>query len=424
MRFIVFLVVILGGYLPTLGFAAQLITPAQAIVDISAGSSVDFKPVYTVSLPEQSSTVGLGLRVHFNSKALRYKSVAQLFATGLQPVSEVMADIADWDADTTTDSYILLAWLDLKAQWPGTNALPLTLCTMQFQAVAGFKGATYLRTSAAATADNTPFQSTPMKIAVDQGINVKLKTFLQGVYDESVKQMRDSLRVNKLLPLTQPYETMGYQGSETTTNAVMATVGYDAPVDWVLVKLHDTSPERKTVAAQAALVQRDGNIAEAKTNQVGLAFPTVAAGNYYVSLHHRNHLSVMTNVPVALGSEAITLDFTALDTPLAGTNPTKISGSTRLLWAGDINQDIKMIGEGPNNDKGLVLNVVLADPENNQASINHQYNAYSNADINLDGKVIYAGPSNDINLLLSNILIYPGNTTSSTNYILTGNSLP
>jgi hypothetical protein len=128
----------------------------------------------------------------------------------------------------------------------------------------------------------------------------------------------------------------------------------------------------------------------------------------------------MTQAPVSLDANVVTIDFTAASTALYGHTPTAADGTTRLLWAGDVNHDNKLINDGPNNDKNAVLGEVITASDNAAVNTNFQLRAYSVADLNLDGKVIYAGPNNEINTLLGDVLLYPGNATSSTNYILRG----
>ena len=247
-----------------------------------------------------------------------------------------------------------------------------------------------------------------------------MRAFLQGAYVTSSAQMRDDLRFGSLLPATQPYGVLGYTGQETTTASILATTGTTAPVDWVLVELRDASSPTTVIARQAALLQRNGDIAASATNQTELIFTEVPAGNYYVVLRHRNHLAVMTRTPVSLNSNAVTVDFTAMETPLQGPSPTAIQNNTRLLWVGDVNADDKLIFDGPNNDKNSILVPILSAAGNPNSLTNYQLNAYSAADLNMDGKVIFSGPNNELNTMLSNILTYSTNTTVSTNFVVPG----
>lgn len=405
--------------------ATQIIQPSTAATTVSGGSVIVFKPVYTVATPDNGAETGLGLRVHFNANALQFKGVNKAFAYGLQPVGEVSVDSANGDADASTDRYFTLAWVDVTAQWPGADGLPLTLGEVAFDVLPGFTGTTHIRTSASDTADGVALQSTPMKVtaeAVAESVTLKLRGMLQGAYVSADAQMRDSLRTTNSIPLTQPYAAWGHAGSETTTPTLLATTGNDAIVDWVLVELRPQQQPQTRVVSQAALLQRDGDVVDAVTGSISLSFK-VAPGDYYVALRHRNHLGVMSAAPLKLTTTASTLDFSQSTTPIYG-NEVRISQNTiRLLPTGDANADFKLIADGPGNDKNAVLGAVLASPENTGAHTNFQLPGYRTTDMNLDGKTLYVGPDNDVNALLGNILLAPGNSTNSTNYILPS-SLP
>lgn len=412
-------------WLVTPAHAIQTVSPAQASLTIGSGSPLTFTPVYTVSAPQNGTETGLGLRVHFNSAALQFNSLSNRFAYGLQPAGELSADTQNFDADSTTDQYFILPWLDVSAQWPGSDELPLNLVNIAFTSKAGFSGTTHIRTTASDTADGTSFQSSAMAVTVTaaaEQVGVKVRGFLQGAYASTDGQMRDGLRSAGLVPLAQPYAVLGYNGTETTTTTLLNTSGVDAPVDWVLVELRDKTNPATRAAAKAALLQRDGDVVDAATGSTTLSFNT-SAGSYYLALRHRNHLGVMNAAPKALSSTPLLVDFTSSSTAVYGDDIRIAQGSTRLLPTGDANHDNKLIAEGPDTDKNAVLGAVLSSPSNPAAHTNFQLGGYGLTDLNLDGKTLFTGPDNDINALLGNILLSPANSTASTNYILPG-SLP
>ncbi|OQX01292.1 MAG: hypothetical protein BWK73_46520 [Thiothrix lacustris] len=405
--------------------ATQIITPTAASSEVSAGSSVVFAPRYSVTAPDNGAEAGLGLRVHFNANAVDFKSVTSPFAYGLQPIGEVTADTADFDADPTTDRYVILAWVDLTAQWPGASELPLTLGNVLFQVKSGFSGTTHLRTSASDTANGTAFQSTPMtlNIAAAAPPAVILRGLLQGAYSKSTGLMRDGLRASTLIPSTQPYASLGHSGSETTTSTLLNTTGANAPVDWVLVELCDKTTPQTRLASKAALVQADGDVVDAATGSTTLSFADVSAGTYYLALRHRNHLGMMSAAPLNLSATPTAVDFSQASTVVYGTDVRITQGAVLLLPTGDVNHDNKLIADGPSNDRNTVLGTVLSNASNPGGHTNFQLHGYYPSDLNLDGKTLYVGPDNDVNTLLANILLSPQNSTSSTNYILPG-SLP
>lgn len=417
-------IVLLSVAVNTAAEAAQIITPSQTSLSVST-EDVAFTAVYTISSPQTDTLAGLGLRIHFDSSALQFNGLTKSYAYGLQPIGNITADTEDFDGDPATDSYFVIGWADLTAQWPGTGMTPVELLTASFQPNSGFSGTTHIRTTATATADEAAFQSTPMSITVTEAPPaVQVRAFLQGSYVPLEGKMNDTLRENGLLPLSQPYSEIGYAGSETTTPAMLALTGDNAPVDWVLLELRDNTNPQNVLATQAALLQRDGDIVTAADGEPTLTFKDLPPDNYYLALRHRNHLSVMSAVPLELSGTPTMVDFTSTHTAVYGSTDVRMLAGTQLtLPSGDANHDNKLIADGPDNDKNAVLSSVLITPGNTEVNTNFQLSDYLSTDLNMDGKTVFAGPGNDINILLGNILLSTNNTTSSTNYIVRG-SLP
>ncbi|MBU1722326.1 MAG: hypothetical protein KJ892_00565, partial [Gammaproteobacteria bacterium] len=257
--------------------------------------------------------------------------------------------------------------------------------------------------------------------ATPNGVKLQLKVMLQGAYNSTTQLMQDDLRSKGLIPLNQPYNRgiYKYTGKEAALSSLFVTTGNDAPVDWVLVELRDATNPTTIKAQLAGLVQRDGDVMDAATGNTSLLLPGVAAGDYIVAVHHRNHLGVATANTVSLNPDSATLvDFTNTTTTVWGSNGRIASGSTALLWAGNANMDTRAIANGPSNDTGVILGDVLLAIGNLSVSTNYRLNGYQDTDINMDGISIFAGPSNDVNLLLGNVLLHPNNSTFSANFII------
>lgn len=229
------------------------------------------------------------------------------------------------------------------------------------------------------------------------------KIFLQGAYNGT--DMNDALRNANLIPLTEPYTGLnmfsatasvkGSGGGETSVNTVVGsaagTSSLTTIVDWVLVQLHRTS-DGAVVTQRAALLQRGGTVVETDgVSPVNLAGN--AAGSYYVSVRHRNHLGIRTAAGLTLAKVSTTgYDFT---TSLAQAFPgvvsnnamATLSGGKFGLWAGNGNDDlaVKMSGFNGNNSDYLKLLSTLG------SNINTQPGVYSKQDLNLDGTVKMSG---------------------------------
>lgn len=269
----------------------------------------------------------------------------------------------------------------------------------------------------------------------EDSVRVTTRVFFQGNFNLATKQMSDNLRKLGYLPKLQPYGTLlasfgysnvenippfNYPGTETATDAMLATTGDDAPVDWVLVELRDASNPKIRVAAKAGLLQRDGDIISTPSGSPSLDFNGIADGDYYVAVRHRNHIGVMSATPLRLTNEPISLDFTDPATPTYGTDQRLTDGVTALLWGGDTNNSNSSIAVGPGSDANVILGAILIAPGNVLTNTYYRLGGYYASDLNLDGYTIFSGPNNDINILLGNVLLHPGNTSFSSNYILSG----
>ncbi|MEM7374962.1 MAG: FG-GAP-like repeat-containing protein [Bacteroidota bacterium] len=204
---------------------------------------------------------------------------------------------------------------------------------------------------------------------------VRLKAMLEGAYAGG-GNMNTTLTDNGDLSSTDPYG-LGI----TASTAVMNQAGDSTPVDWVKVELRHGEDSTQVLATTAAIIQKNGTIISAEGNPV-LMFPATAVSSFYLLLTHYNHLSVMTEAPMNLRTEAILVDFSDPATPVYddGGAAMKNSGGVMLLWAGDAN------GDGTINavDKNTFWRVENGNP--------YLYGT-STADFNLDG-VINAADAN------------------------------
>lgn len=231
---------------------------------------------------------------------------------------------------------------------------------------------------------------------------VSPKVFLQGPFNTGTGVMSDALRTLNLIPTSDPYASItgfthsGSGGGETTTASVVgsgAPAGNDAIVDWVFAQLHDGGTGA-VVGTRAVLVQRDGDLVEtdgvSPVNMAGFA-----AGNYYVSIRHRNHLAARSAGTLALAKTTTTpYNFTTATTqafPGAVANPplATLTAGVFGMYAGNANDDavVKMTGlSGANNDYLRLLNTL-------GSSTVSLPNVYSKQDLNMDGTVKMTGLS-------------------------------
>lgn len=243
------------------------------------------------------------------------------------------------------------------------------------------------------------------------GARLNAKAWLDGAYVHAQNLMRDDLRSAGLVPTTEANGTametwQHLSGGETTTAAVLATSGPNAIVDWVRIELRMGMPtDSLTYRMRNALIQRDGDIVD--VDGVSPVLLPVKAGNYYVLIRHRNHLSVMSAVPLTLTSTPTLFDTRSPATAVflrtgAATGPALRSvGATRTLWAGNTRdtlwnkREVLYTGNGNDRDR-ILLDIAGMIPTNTRTG-------YFRTDVNLDGVVKYTGSNNDRDLILQTI---------------------
>lgn len=222
---------------------------------------------------------------------------------------------------------------------------------------------------------------------------------LDGPYDVNTGLMRDDLRNQGLLPLSQPYTAQGFalSGNEpsTTTAPVLATTGANAIVDWVYLELRPATNTSLTLTTITALMQRDGDIVAMD----GTSPPTfrIAAGDYHLVIRHRNHLAVMSAQPLTLGWLPQPIDLSASAAAFNGNGATRMVNGVQTLWSGDLNGDGQVQYIGAGNDRDPILVRVGSTLPNNTV------NGYFSEDTDLSGTVRYLGSGNDRDPILVNV---------------------
>ncbi len=230
------------------------------------------------------------------------------------------------------------------------------------------------------------------------GVKANIQLWLDGAYSEAQQIMRDDLRVLGLVPIQEPYTTMGFDvdGTLTTSSARLAVSGNSAIVDWVLVELRLGADPSQIVTTRAGLLRRDGTVVSPDDGASQINF-CVPPASYFVSVRHRNHLPCMTAAAVPLTSSGSTVDFRAGGTSTYGTNARRISNGASRLWAGNTNGDHMVKFSGQANDRDLIIALLGGVvPTASQ-------NGYYGADVNLDGVVKYTGAGNDRDVILSTV---------------------
>jgi hypothetical protein len=247
--------------------------------------------------------------------------------------------------------------------------------------------------------------------------------FLQGAAlnpntgEESL--MRDDLRSGSI-PNRSPYADMLTCENTVFNDGGISTTGAtnDNIVDWVYVELRSAADNTAVIDSKSALLQRDGNIVD--VDGISNIEFTMPQGNYYVAVHHRNHLSIISNSAIALSNTVTTVDFTNAASQITfGSNAQTVFGMPNnivAMWAGNVNADTVVQYSGTNPDSPSILSEVLNAPGNFLNFPTYVVTGYNSNDVNMDGNTQYAGTTPDTPFILQNILAHPGNFLNFSTY--------
>ncbi len=206
------------------------------------------------------------------------------------------------------------------------------------------------------------------------GVELSAKVMLEGAYNPSTLLMDDVLRSQGVIPTSEPFSSLGFVAvnnavTENIAPALLNTTGNNAIIDWLFVSLYAENDPGTVVATRSALLQKDGDVVDLD-GVSSLAFSSVAAGNYFIAIRGRNHLSITSLNAISLGNASLTtLDFTSSATAVVGLNPRKNINGVLLLWAGDATAD----------------NIVNASDRAQTWNMRNQ-SSYLISDVNMDGQ--------------------------------------
>ncbi|NQU35247.1 MAG: hypothetical protein HQ521_18630 [Bacteroidetes bacterium] len=221
------------------------------------------------------------------------------------------------------------------------------------------------------------------------GLVIDLKVVLAAAWNAGNDNMDKTLNTAGLIPLTDPY-SLG-----TSVSSVPASA-----VDWVKVELRNSGNHATITNSYAKFVDVDGQIIEEDGSNMKLT--GALTGSYYVAIQHRNHLGVVSNSTVDIGSTPIVnftgAQATAWQDGTISTNAAMKEVETGVfgLWDGDATANGTIAYNGASNDRSAVLTQVGVSTPGNTVQ-----DTYSANDVNMDGDVIYNGAGSDRSSILS-----------------------
>ncbi|MBN2174341.1 MAG: hypothetical protein JW731_09425 [Bacteroidales bacterium] len=169
-----------------------------------------------------------------------------------------------------------------------------------------------------------------------------LKVMLEGPFNGT--DMNTDLFDQGYLPVDQPYSASpwNYDGTEVLTAPAETDV-----TDWVFIEFRETDGDASTATPdkvldhQAALLLSDGTVAR-PDGTPDILYSGNITQNLYVVIYQRNHLPVMSSVPLVENSGTFVYDFTDATSKayLDGEKLLQPSPVVCGMFSGDCNADL------------------------------------------------------------------------------------
>ena len=162
----------------------------------------------------------------------------------------------------------------------------------------------------------------------------QVKVLLEGYYNAADGNMRTELQETSLLPLSNPYNIapFNYFGTEAI-DSIPAGI-----IDWVLVELRDTANTDSIVHQQAVLLRKDGWLVTT-SGDTTLNFEGIPNGSYYIAIHHKSHLPIISSIAHSLGIFDLAYDFTSAATTAMGEAQLKEIEGQYYMFSGDFDNN-------------------------------------------------------------------------------------
>jgi hypothetical protein len=121
--------------------AAQVFTSAPIQVRDSGEFAIVYSAVNDSGIHDNSiKTTGVSLRMHYDSSKVAPDIDAIISSSYSGATIQDTADLAEHDANPTTDRFVNFLWFDFQTGFPQDDDLPLVLFSAKFDSVDGFSG--------------------------------------------------------------------------------------------------------------------------------------------------------------------------------------------------------------------------------------------------------------------------------------------
>ncbi len=174
-----------------------------------------------------------------------------------------------------------------------------------------------------------------------RAVILNLKIFLAGSMHNNSDTMTTSLNYKNLLPLVPPDTLSGnsepfiyYRDrSEEVTQKFFQT--HRDIVDWIIIEIRDFKNMNYAIDTLAAFLRKDGKVLSISGDSVITLSENILPDNYYIIIRHRNHLSVMSSIPIFLSSDSYLYDFSECIENFYGNDAALLGNGKYGMYPGD-----------------------------------------------------------------------------------------
>jgi len=206
--------------------------------------------------------------------------------------------------------------------------------------------------------------NTILSVHAEISATIKVKVFLQGAIQEN-GTMKTTLNEKGLL-------SKEFNNQNLPTNVV----------DKIDIELRNFANPSTIAATQKAWLLSDGSILDFETAKVpAITFPNIPAGKYFIAVKHRNHLPLMSGLPIAIGTNPnnISIDFSDIKNLYSKSRFLKLSEKATMI-SGDVG-DVSNPPSNPRYSIDAIDNFYVS------KDAKAKLQGYINTDLNLDGIV-------------------------------------
>ena len=216
------------------------------------------------------------------------------------------------------------------------------------------------------------------------GVEFDLTIYLEGPFN-GINMDTDLNPEN--IPLLQPYNTApwNYGGTEYITTVPNSNI-----VDWVLVELRETTGVASTATSDSVISRKAGFILDngmitGRDGVTPIHIEAEISNNLYLVIWHRNHLGIMSSVPLTESGGVYTYDFTDASDKAYGVEAQKELGSGTwgmMASDGDANGQVNssdienawkpQAGESGYKSGDFNMNGQVANPDKDDVWINNE----------------------------------------------------